>query len=110
MPERSAVRTRRLTLEQYDKRAGPTYHSHARREALHDAVSEKPGLDTTEIWEFLNLTDDTHPIHLHLVRFQILDRRPIQVDEYLFNDKKVVYLAEPTPPKQVKRDGKILFA
>ena len=41
----------------------------------HDPVSEKPVLDSTEIWEFLNTTDDAHPIHLHLVRFQVLDRR-----------------------------------
>ncbi|HEX5235780.1 MAG TPA: hypothetical protein VFW25_10675 [Silvibacterium sp.] len=26
-------------------------------------------LDTTEIGELVNLTEDTHPIHLHLVRF-----------------------------------------
>jgi spore coat protein A, manganese oxidase len=28
-----------------------------------------------EIWNLINPTDDAHPIHLHLVRFQILDRR-----------------------------------
>ena len=38
-------------------------------------VTEKPVLDTTEIWTILNPTDDSHPIHLHLVRFQLLDRR-----------------------------------
>ena len=38
-------------------------------------ITEKPILNTTEIWSFINPTDDTHPIHLHLVRFQILDRQ-----------------------------------
>jgi spore coat protein A len=38
-------------------------------------VTEKPLLGSTEIWEFLNFTEDVHPIHLHLVRFQVLDRR-----------------------------------
>ncbi|MGH3184376.1 MAG: multicopper oxidase domain-containing protein, partial [Streptosporangiaceae bacterium] len=51
-----------------------------------DPVSETPELDSTEIWEFLNLTDDTHPIHLHLVRFQILDRRPFDAEQYLEGD------------------------
>jgi spore coat protein A len=38
-------------------------------------VTENPVLDTVEIWSLINTTDDSHPIHLHLVRFQILDRR-----------------------------------
>jgi spore coat protein A len=29
-----------------------------------------------EIWEVYNATGDAHPIHLHLVKFQILDRQP----------------------------------
>ncbi len=38
-------------------------------------VTERPTLGSTEIWSLVNETDDSHPIHLHLVRFQILDRR-----------------------------------
>ena len=41
---------------------------------------DDPTLGSTEIWSLLNLTEDTHPIHLHLVRFQILDRRPFDID------------------------------
>ena len=29
---------------------------------------------TTEAWRFLNLTEDTHPMHVHLVHFQVLAR------------------------------------
>lgn len=36
-------------------------------------------LGATEIWEFVNVTADVHPIHLHLVEFQILDRIPIDI-------------------------------
>jgi spore coat protein A, manganese oxidase len=35
---------------------------------------ERPTVDTVEVWEILNLTADTHPIHLHLVQFQLLAR------------------------------------
>ena len=42
-------------------------------------VTEKPALNSTEIWTLINLTNETHPIHLHLVRFQILDRRPFDL-------------------------------
>jgi FtsP/CotA-like multicopper oxidase with cupredoxin domain len=42
-------------------------------------TTETPGVDTTEIWEIYNFTADAHPVHLHLVNFEILDR---QVFEY----------------------------
>jgi spore coat protein A, manganese oxidase len=39
-------------------------------------VTEDPALGATEIWELHNFTEDAHPIHLHLVQFEVLDRRP----------------------------------
>jgi spore coat protein A len=44
---------------------------------------ERPMVDTLEQWDIVNLTADTHPIHLHLVQFQLRDRQPIDVDRYL---------------------------
>ena len=38
---------------------------------------EEPKADTVEDWEFYNYTPDTHPMHMHLTRFQVVDRRPI---------------------------------
>ena len=60
-------------------------------------MTENPELDTVEIWSFLNLTEDAHPIHLHLVRFQILDRQPFDVDEYIAS-RKIRALGPPLPP------------
>jgi len=37
-------------------------------------TTETPAFDSTEIWEIYNFTADAHPIHLHLVNFEILDR------------------------------------
>jgi bilirubin oxidase len=42
------------------------------------AVTENPAVGATEIWELHNFTEDAHPIHLHLVEFQVVDRRPLQ--------------------------------
>ena len=42
------------------------------RKHWHEPTTEFPKLNSTEIWEFVNLTEDTHPMHRHLVRFQIL--------------------------------------
>ncbi|NIR42828.1 MAG: multicopper oxidase domain-containing protein [Gemmatimonadetes bacterium] len=43
-------------------------------------TTETPALDSTEIWEIYNFTADAHPIHLHLVNFQILDRKDFEYD------------------------------
>jgi spore coat protein A len=95
--ESSAVRTRRLTLEEVDNvLAEPVTHL-LDGKRWHDPISERPVLGTTEIWEFLNLTDDSHPIHLHLVRFQILDRRTIEVAAYVYG-KKLRYTGPAVPP------------
>jgi len=53
----------------------------------HEPVTERPELDSVEIWSFANTTRDIHPIHLHLVRFQVLDRRSFDADEYLLSGK-----------------------
>ncbi len=42
-----------------------------------DAITENPDLGAVEEWEVYNFTGDAHPVHLHLVAFQIIDRAPI---------------------------------
>ncbi|MGC4118286.1 MAG: multicopper oxidase domain-containing protein [Myxococcales bacterium] len=46
-------------------------------------VSELPQEGATEEWEIINLTADAHPIHLHLVQFQILNRQAFDLKGYL---------------------------
>jgi spore coat protein A len=43
-----------------------------------DSTTFFPMLGEREVWQLINLTEDTHPIHLHLDPFQILSRRPIR--------------------------------
>jgi spore coat protein A len=45
-----------------------------------DATTFFPMLDQYEVWQLINLTVDTHPIHLHLDPFQIVSRRPIRYE------------------------------
>ncbi|HEX9251043.1 MAG TPA: multicopper oxidase domain-containing protein, partial [Ignavibacteriaceae bacterium] len=40
-----------------------------------DPTTEFPLLGSTEVWEIYNATVDAHPMHLHLVQFQILGRQ-----------------------------------
>ncbi len=55
------------------------------RTPWHMPVTEIAKLGTTEIWSLINLTEDTHPIHRHHVRFQVVDRRSFDRDVYLEN-------------------------
>jgi spore coat protein A len=45
-----------------------------------DATTFFPMLGEYEVWQLINLTGDTHPIHLHLDPFQLLARRPIRYE------------------------------
>lgn len=64
----SSTLTRRLTLDQ-DRDTDAFLLSDL---AFDDPVTEKPRVGATEVWEIDNRTGDTHPIHLHLVQFQLL--------------------------------------
>lgn len=47
-----------------------------------DAVTETPRLGDTEVWRFVNLTMDAHPIHLHLVMFQVVERQAFDAEAF----------------------------
>jgi len=40
----------------------------------HDLITENPDVGSTEIWEIHNFTADAHPIHIHLVQFEVVNR------------------------------------
>jgi FtsP/CotA-like multicopper oxidase with cupredoxin domain len=46
-----------------------------------EPITENPALGATEVWEFYNATGDAHPIHVHEVVFEVLNRQEIFVDE-----------------------------
>jgi spore coat protein A, manganese oxidase len=96
--ESSAVKTRWLTLDELTNGGkGASMGMLLNKTPWHMPISEKPTLGTTEIWELANMTEDIHPIHLHLVRFQILDRRPF--DAYHYSTTGILhYTSSATPP------------
>lgn len=103
--ERSAVRTRYLTLDEYLSMADQSVGMLLNQTRWSAPVTEKPTLGTTEIWEFLNSTEDTHPIHLHLVRFQILDRKPFDASTYLATGE-VSFIGDRIPPEPMEMGWK----
>jgi spore coat protein A, manganese oxidase len=83
MAETAAVKTRMLSLDEVDDLVMNPVKMLLNKTSWHEPVTENPALDSTEIWSFVNPTDDSHPIHLHLVRFQILDRRKFETFGYV---------------------------
>ncbi|NCY02048.1 MAG: hypothetical protein EBX36_03835 [Planctomycetia bacterium] len=47
----------------------------------HDPNTETIPLNNTAVWEIYNTTADVHPVHLHLVAFQVLSRQDFTVNE-----------------------------
>ena len=97
-PESESVRTRELTLAEHDDPNGNSMLMLLNGAHWDMPVTENPTLGSVEIWSLINLTGDTHPIHLHLVRFQVLDRRPL--DLFAYNATRAVkYTGPATPPE-----------
>ena len=46
-----------------------------------DPVTENPLVGATEMWEIYNATGDGHPMHVHEVAFEVVNRQPIFVNE-----------------------------
>jgi spore coat protein A len=98
IPESKAAQTRLLTLDEYVNKSGNPVMLLLNASHWKMPVTEKPVLGSTEIWTLINPTNDTHPIHLHLVRFQILDRQPYE--PWLFQTKRQLhFLGPPEPPE-----------
>lgn len=56
-------------------------------------ISEYPELGTTEVWRFINRSGVTHPMHMHLVMFQVLDRQP-----FTTSGETIIPIGDPVPP------------
>ncbi len=71
-----------------------------------DPITENPDLHAIEVWEMYNFTEDAHPIHIHEVQFQVVDRQPFDGDarppeawETGFKDMVIAYPDEITRVK-----------
>ncbi|MHC4968944.1 MAG: multicopper oxidase family protein [Planctomycetota bacterium] len=69
-------------------------------------VTENPELDAIEEWDIYNFTEDAHPIHLHLVRFEVVKRQAFGDDprfpepwESAYKDTVIAYPGEITTVK-----------
>jgi FtsP/CotA-like multicopper oxidase with cupredoxin domain len=78
-----------------DPNAGPVGFTHR---MWMEPVTENPAVGATETWEFYNTTADAHPMHVHEVVFEVVNRQPIIVDEAA-GTVQVVPNSVPIPPE-----------
>jgi spore coat protein A, manganese oxidase len=60
-------------------------------------VTTTPAANAVEDWLLVNTTADTHPIHLHLVTFEVIDRRPFDVAAYDPKTQAITYTGPAAP-------------
>jgi spore coat protein A len=90
-PIPNGVKVRRLTLNEDFDEFGRLIQREGTDESIYpdtfargymDDVTEVIEPGATEVWEIINLTGDTHPIHMHLVNFMVLSRQPFDAENY----------------------------
>jgi spore coat protein A, manganese oxidase len=90
-----AVRTRDFVLSEKLDGHGNSLGMFINHVGYDDPVTETPRLDTLEKWRFINTTDDAHPMHLHLVQFQILERQGFDTAAFALGRQQLVGRARP---------------
>ena len=45
-----------------------------------DGITENPAVGNTEVWEFYNATADAHPMHIHEVAFEVVEREGLVLE------------------------------
>lgn len=83
MSDQTPVRRRNLLLTEILDEEGEPVMALLNARLWDTADIEEPEVDTLEQWNLINLTADTHPIHLHLIQFQLHNRQPIDAERYL---------------------------
>jgi FtsP/CotA-like multicopper oxidase with cupredoxin domain len=63
-----------------------------------DPETENPAVGATEVWELYNASADAHPIHVHEIVFEVVNRQDIFANEET-HEVDVVPGSLPTPPE-----------
>jgi spore coat protein A, manganese oxidase len=96
--ESLAARTRTHHIVEYMDRGGGSQLMLLNGVHWDMPVTERVTLDSVEIWSIVNPTDDSHPIHLHMVRFQLLDRQAYDAEGHRLTGR-MKFTGPPVPPE-----------
>jgi spore coat protein A len=79
LEENQSIATRDFILSERMDDQGHSLGVRINGKGYDDPVTETVTLGSVEKWRFINTTDDAHPMHLHLVQFQILHRQGFNI-------------------------------
>jgi FtsP/CotA-like multicopper oxidase with cupredoxin domain len=71
-----------------------------------DPVSENPNVGDTELWELYNTTADAHPMHIHEIVFEVVNRQGLATDEDGEVVEPIEVIGDPTGPEPWERGVK----
>ncbi|KAJ4770320.1 Spore coat protein A [Rhynchospora pubera] len=78
-----AAKIRYITMYEYTANADEPTHLFLNAKSFKEPVTETPKEGTSEIWKIINLTEDNHPLHIHLGAFTVLEQRNMSdVEEF----------------------------
>ncbi|XLU72052.1 hypothetical protein S245_031105 [Arachis hypogaea] len=80
-----ATRTRYIAMYEYTSATNEPTHLYLNGKPFDASVTETPKEGSTEVWYVINLTEDNHPLHIHLGLFKVLDQTEL-VDPEIFKD------------------------
>lgn len=100
-----AIRERTMHLDETTDHYGRVVHLLNNR--MWDApATEKPEIDTIEIWHLVNHFTFPHPIHLHLVHFEILGRKEFSAADFDKDGNYIFDINKLTPPLKYENGPK----
>ena len=73
----TASQTRYIAMYEYTSPSDEPTHLYINGLSFDDPVTETPKPGSSEIWYVINLTEDNHPLHVHLGLFVVLDQKKI---------------------------------
>ncbi|PON78728.1 Copper-resistance protein [Parasponia andersonii] len=79
----SASRTRYIAMYEYTSPTDEPTHLYLNAKPYEAPATETPRAGTAEIWEVINLTEDNHPLHIHLGLFVAVEQTQlVHVEEF----------------------------
>jgi spore coat protein A, manganese oxidase len=83
LANKTPLKRRYITLEEVlDEATGDPDHLELNGRRFMDAVDEASRAGSIEDWAFVNISADTHPIHMHLTNFQVMKRQTLEGERY----------------------------
>jgi spore coat protein A len=96
LDEKESIATRDFILSEKIDPKGRSLGLRINDKGYDEPITETVKLGSMEKWRFFNTTDDAHPMHLHLVQFQVLQRQGFDLGALLKGTVKLI--GNPRPP------------